>query len=419
MNMKETSRLEFKESVSNTFLKTVSAYANYNGGVILFGVSDEGEEVGLTNPQKSCLDIENKINDSISPKPDYRLNVRANKVVTLEVFEGNYKPYLYKAKAYKRNDTSTIELDQIELRRFLLESANMYFEELPCGKDNLSFDILEEQLKKHLSIKRITDDSLRTLGFYDKNHKFNNAAALLSDDNDFYGVDIAKFGKNINEIYERVSITNVSLITQFEGAVLVYCKYYKYELIEGFERKTVHRVPEEAFREALANALIHRNWDIRANVKISMYDDKIVIDSPGGLPNGLTKEDYLLGTVSAIRNPIIANIFFRLGYIEKFGTGIMRIKNAYAKYLPKPEFVINEESVRVVLPVCTNDEKLTPDEREIIELLKIQGELTSTEIATITGKSKSSVLRNLKSLMEKNFVVSVGVSRATRYRAAL
>ena len=109
--MRETRILEFKETVTNTFLKTVSAFSNYDGGEILFGVDDDGNIKGLSNAKQACLDIENKINDSISPQPNYTLEIQNNEqTIKLSVKSGLQKPYLYKSKAYKRNDTSTILL---------------------------------------------------------------------------------------------------------------------------------------------------------------------------------------------------------------------------------------------------------------------------------------------------------------------
>ena len=95
------------------------------------------------------------------------------------------------------------------------------------------------------------------------------------------------------------------------------------------------KVPEKAFREAIANALIHRMWDIPASIKVSMYADRIEISSPGGLPAGISEEEYMNGQISILRNPIIGNVFFRLKYIEKFGTGIMRINHAYEERTDK------------------------------------------------------------------------------------
>ncbi len=118
---------------TNTFLKTVSAFSNYDGGEIFFGIDDDGNIKGLPDVKQACLDIENKVNDSITPQPDYTLELQNNdRTVKLTVKSGYQKPYLYKPKAYKRNDTATIEVDALELSRLILEGKNIRFEELPC-----------------------------------------------------------------------------------------------------------------------------------------------------------------------------------------------------------------------------------------------------------------------------------------------
>ena len=127
--MRETRILEFKETITNIFLKTVSAFSNYNGGMILFGVDDDGNVKGLPDVKQACLDIENKINDSISPQPNYMLELQNNdQTIKLTVKSGLQKPYLYKSKAYKRNDTATIEVDTLEFSRLVFEGKNISFE---------------------------------------------------------------------------------------------------------------------------------------------------------------------------------------------------------------------------------------------------------------------------------------------------
>ena len=114
--MRESRTLEYKKSITNTFLKTVSAYANYGTGKIMFGIEDNGHIVEIENVEEACLDIENRINDSISPKSDFSLEVnRRTGVITLTVKEGLHKPYFYKSKAYKRNNSATVEVDTLEL----------------------------------------------------------------------------------------------------------------------------------------------------------------------------------------------------------------------------------------------------------------------------------------------------------------
>ncbi|MDO4484892.1 MAG: ATP-binding protein [Clostridia bacterium] len=414
--MKENKWLEYKQDITNSFLKTVSAFANFGSGTILFGVTDDGENTGMQNPTQACLDIENKINDSISPKPDFTLNIiERTGVVALTVSKGEYTPYLYKGKAYRRSDTADIEVDRIELNRLVLSGQHQYFEKMPCEEKNLSFNYLQQVMAEKLGIAALSEDVLRTLGFMTDDRQYNKAAALFADKNNFYGVDLARFGSNINEIMDRETISHVSVLLQFQEAVKLFKKYYQYETIHGIERKTVELVPENAFREALANALVHRTWDVDAHIRVAMYSDRIELTSPGGLPSGLTEQEYLNGYISNLRNPVIGNVFFRLKLIEMFGTGIRRIKDAYSSAMQKPSFVIGEQSITVILPVISQAAKLTPEEKQLLDSLSGGMLLSSSEISRLTGFSRDKVIRIIKRLTEKNYVSVYGNGRGTKY----
>ena len=414
--MRETRTVEFKSEVTNTFLKTVSAFSNFGTGKILFGVSDDGLVLGIDNPDQKCLDIENKINDSILPKPDYSISInRSNSVITLEVYEGRYKPYLYKGKAYRRSDTASIEVDQIELKRLTLEGNNLYFESLANDNKDMTFDELEKSLIEKLGIKEVNDDTLRTLGLYTKNGQLNNAASLLSDKNSFAGIDVARFGNSIDEILDRESFVHISVIAQYDKALTMYRRYYQYEQIKGADRVLIENVPEKAFREAVANALVHRTWDVNANIRISMFADKIEISSPGGLPSGISEDEYLHGNISILRNPVLGNIFFRLHYIEMFGTGIKRIVDAYKDCPTKPLFEIKDNSITVTLPVLSATISVTSDENKILELLNGEMRYSSSEIAEKLNWSKDKAVRNLNALVEAGYVVKNGTGRGTKY----
>lgn len=233
-----------------------------------------------------------------------------------------------------------------------------------------------------MGIEQLTKDILKTLELYSDQNGFNNAAALLADNNHFKGIDIIRFGDSIDEIMER---------------------------------KSVDKIPEKAFREAVANALVHRMWDIPASIKISMYPDKIEISSPGGLPAGLSEDEYLNGQISLLRNPIIGNVFFRLKYIEKFGTGIMRINYAYKNILVKPEYRIFSNSIRIILPVIKSDYKLNEAEKRLINILTDSGSMTRNEVEKAAEMEKSKTIRILNGLIDKNIIQKKGMGRATKY----
>lgn len=233
-----------------------------------------------------------------------------------------------------------------------------------------------------MGIEQLTKDILKTLELYSDQNGFNNAAALLADNNHFKGIDIIRFGDSIDEIMER---------------------------------KSVDKIPEKAFREAVANALVHRMWDIPVSIKISMYSDKIEISSPGGLPAGLSEDEYLNGQISLLRNPVIGNVFFRLKYIEKFGTGIMRINYAYKNILVKPEYRIFSNSIRIILPVIKSDYKLNEAEKRLINILTDSGSMTRNEVEKAAEMEKSKTIRILNGLIDKNIIQKKGMGRATKY----
>lgn len=412
--MKEEKFLEFKADLNNSFLKTVSAYSNIGRGVIKFGISDNGEVIGINNIKNFCLNLENKINDSINPKPDYIISPNFyNNTVELIVEEGKYKPYLYKGKAYKRNDTSTIEMDQLELRRLIIESNNLSFEDLENSQD-YTFNILAKKLKETLNIE-LSNAVLKTLGLINTNEKYTNAAAIIADENSFAGIDIIKFGNNINIIQERKTLDHISILKQYDEAFLMFEKYYMYEVIDGQERKQIELIPKDAYREAVANAIIHRIYDDNINIKIAMQEEQVVITSPGGLPYGIKKEEYLEGRLSKLRNPVIANVFFRLKYIEKFGTGILRIKELYKNSTFKPEFIINDNSITIILPTLNKKENVTIDEKSILAVLKNNMLLSSGDITKITNFSKSKTIRLLNSLIKKKIIKVSGDGKNTKY----
>ena len=414
--MKESRFLEFKKEITNSFLKTVSAFANFGDGTILFGVDDRGNPIGFSEADSLRLDIENRINDSIKPKPEYSISVNPkNNVITLSVSEGKYKPYFYKGKAYRRSDTATIEVDQAELRRLTLEGENLYFEELPCGKKNLSFDYFEAKIIEKLGIKALNDDILRTFGFINDDKKFNNAGELFSDKNSFGGIDIARFGSSISEIFDRETISGVSILKQYDDALAAFRRYYQYEKIQGAERETISRIPEEAFREAVANALVHRTWDVNSHIRVAMFSDRIEIYSPGGLPKGITEEEYLNGSISNLRNPIIGNVFFRLHYIEMFGTGIRRIKELYAEAFKKPDFSITDNSISVILPCFDRITGISEDGRKILAILEEGRILSAKELSEKLEWSKDKTIRILNVLLKEGYVRKDGGGRSTKY----
>ena len=377
----ENKNLEFKEKISKSYLKTVSAYSNYGGGKIIFGIDDNGKVIGLEKITDVKLNIENTINDSIKPKPDYTLEIEkieGKDCIVLSIRRGNFPPYYYNGKPYKRNDTSTVEVDRVELNRLVLQGSNLDYEEVEIENTDLKFKFLEKKLKEIIEIKELNLDILKTLNLY-KNKK--------------------------------------SILEQYFETISIFEKYYEYEEIIGFKRIKKEKISKEAFREALANAIVHRIWDINSNIKIVMSNDKIEIISPGSLPQGISENEYMKGYISILRNPIISNIFYRLRIIEKFGTGVMRIKYEYRESFTKPIFEIDENSIRVTLPTIeTTPSSLVNGEIKVFEILKKYDKLSRKEIEELCNFNKSKTIRSINSLINKSIIKQVGKGRSTKYQ---
>ena len=201
----------------------------------------------------------------------------------------------------------------------------------------------------------------------------------------------------------------------YEKALEVFKDYYQYEEKKGANRRKVEKVPEAAFREAIANALIHRLWDVESQIKVSMFDDRIEMISPGGLPSGITEEEYLSGKLPVLRNRNLANVFYRLGFVEIFGTGITCIKQLYEESLKQPDFEVSENAIKVVLPVFEENLNLTEDERTIYKILSKTMLKSMSEIAPYVAFGKSKTAQLLKEMEKKGVVKIKGRGRGTKY----
>lgn len=411
----ENRYIEYKADVSKSYLKTVVAFSNYHDGLIIFGITDDLKVKGIEDLEKTKLRIENEINDNIKPNVNYFIEAnRLNNTITLIVKKGKFTPYYYKNKSYKRNDTSTIEIDKNEEKELILEGMNLNYEDIDSLNQNLTFDELNKELTNKLNINNINNDIYKTLSLINHNNKYNIASYLLSDSNNFNEIDLVIYGKNINEIKYRERFSSLSLITLFKKILEIFDNNYKVEVIKKENRIVEYKIPFIAFREALANSLIHRNYNSSLFNKIEMYEDKIIIVSIGGLLNNLTKQDFINGRISSLRNPIIASIFHRLGYSELLATGIKKINDSYSSSYIKNEYDITSSSVTYILPTL-NSITLSNNELLILNSLISLKEYKRKEIEELTSLSKDIIIRCLNNLIKNGIIIKTGVNKEIRY----
>ena len=350
---------EFKESYLRTILKTVSAFANNHDGRIVIGISDDGKIIGVNNSKEQRINIENAINDNIRPRPYYEIRVLSEmnkEVLIFDIYKGSNTPYTYNNKAYERLDSSTVEVDRDKYEELVLSGKNISYEELPYYGSNLAFSLLEKLLTDNLDIHVFDLDILKSLGLY-KHGKYTIAAGLLADANNFdrIGLDVIRYSdESMQFIDDRMNLCNVSILKHIEICMTFFERYIKQkDIIRDEKRISFLEVPKTAFREAIINAIIHRDYHREANNRVEFFPNRIEILSVGGLPLGTSEEEYIKGSYSNVRNRLLADVFYRIGYIEKMGTGIRRIKQSYAKYSAEPKFEVMHHSIRVILPMLS------------------------------------------------------------------
>lgn len=371
----ESEKIEFKENAkTNTYIKTVVAFANGNGGKIVFGVKDNKEIVGVENEFEVMDGIINAISDNCYPMivPDISLHTLENKTVILvEIEGGKKKPYYLKSKGmqkgtYIRSGATTriIEEDYV-LKELVLEGENKYFDQQVCHGESVSDEEIEkfcewlEKLARKNSendteIRKITRNTLLSWKVLEeKNGRIfpTNAYILLS-------------GKKNWEVSRKIQCgvfkgeTRSIFVDkkEFEGSIIMQLeKAYQYVLekinlasdIVGIYRVDKYEIPPKSIREVIANAVIHRSYLEPNDIQVALYDNRLEITSPGMLLSGVNvkrmKEGY-----SKLRNRAIASVFAYVNIIEKWGSGIPRIMNEIREYgLQEPEFIIFENDFRV------------------------------------------------------------------------
>lgn len=417
---RENRTLEYKADLTKTYLKTVSAHANYGTGKIKFGITDDGKCIGVDNPVETVLALENQINDNIIPNPSFQFSIGMDNVITLEVQRGHNTPYCYHNKAYKRNDSSTTEVDSIEFKNLVLRGTNQTFTEIPWTNPNpdqdLTFQSFEKHFRDRFGIDPEYPQTMITLEVYSKEEGYTNCGAMLSDQCPFPGIDIVIYNDSHRLIKNRIRLEKMSVLEMIDRTMDLFPQQYFYEAVRGIQRETVELIPLLAFREVLINAIVYREWQINSSIRIEMDPHSVTVLSPGGLPDGITEADYLSNQhLSILRNKTLALVFLKLGYIENLGSGIPFVLDQYRQSVKKPEFIVKENSIGITLPALQQQPDLSGDEMKLYQLIKMYQPVSSTELLNVSGLSRSKQLALLNTLTEKKHIEKTGNGRSTKY----
>lgn len=426
----ETQNTEFKENWRDEYLRVICAFANSEGGKLILGVNDEGIAVGIKGSKKLLEDIPNKIRNRLGIIPSVNIEGRKGKSIVIVNIAPSSVPISYDGRYYLRSGSNTFELRGNELTRFLISKVGMGWDEIVeenATVDDIDFDTVEKF--KTLAKERLPSVELESepakilekLNLIEKG-KLKKAAILLfgKDPRRFYLQAYLKIGRFKTEV-DIIGSDDIegNLFQQVEKAIEVLKKkYLKAEFkIEGLYRKEILEYPEEALREAIINALIHRDYVGSAHTQMKIYDDKIWLWNEGGLPAGISVEDLKKSHGSKPRNKILADVFFKASLIETWGRGTIKIVDSCRKAgLPEPEFKEEQGgfSVYFYKDIYTEENlrKMGLNERPIKAVLyvKEKGKITNKEYQEIAKISKPTATRELSALVDMNILVQQGIT---------
>ncbi|MBQ7702496.1 MAG: putative DNA binding domain-containing protein [Candidatus Methanomethylophilaceae archaeon] len=413
--MKEDSRTEFKEEVSDRIARAAIAFSNSEGGTIYVGIDDEGNIVGVKDADSTSIRCAQLLNDNV--RPDITMTSRLNRidlfgkdVVRIDVSEGPNKPYYLREKGlraegvYVRRGIVNIPVSEEMLRVMLQTPRSRRYETILSLNQDLTFDFTRSVFMKYgfeLGIEQ-----MRALHIMDGD-MYTNLGFMLSDQFDM-PVKAAMFQDDYKDTFlDRAEFTG-SVLEQFDGVMRFISGHNtKKSVIDDVERKDTTAYPIVAVREAVLNALIHRDYTMQGTILISIYPDRLTISSPGGLNETYSIEDLKTG-ISSTRNPKLANVFYRLGYVEAYGTGIPRIMKLY-RNKEQPTFKVSDALFFVTLP------SMLSEKDGLESLLSSSDFITRSDLESL-GYSRASAINEINALEEQGRIEKVGGGRSTRYR---
>ncbi len=445
MSEKENQSIELKSSWTEECLKTICAFANSSGGKLYIGVNDNGKVIGVKETKKLLEDIPNKIKSKLLITPFVNVEKEEGKdVLIIEILPSTF-PVFYEGKIFVRSGSTTQELTGLELSAFLLEKTGQTWDKLPS--DTTEDDLDMETIKMFISlaehrlplIKDIKshDELLKKLNLYTKEGKLTRGAVLLFGKNPqfYFPSAYTKVGrfKTPTDILDTV-IVEGNLLQQLYGTIEAIKKHISVRFdtsvkdfsLEGFARRDIWEYPLDAIREAVINALIHRDYNGTAPIQIKIFNDKIEFWNLGKLLPPLKIEDLRKSHQANHRNPQIAMIFYYAGLIESWGSGTIKMINLCRENsLPDPDFMNYEEGIGAFSVIFykniyteENLRKMGLNERQIkaIKFIKENKSITLSSFrALIPEVSEKTLYRDLKDLVDRGILKEIGEKKGRKY----
>lgn len=453
--------LEFKREYVEEIRKTLIAFANTDGGILYIGVEDDGSVCGVADPDGVMLRVTNMVRDAI--KPDMTLFVECRleeqdgqAIVAVHVQRGTERPYYLAGKGIRpegvfvRQGASSVPASETAILRMIRETSHDCYEAARALNQQLTFDCAAAYFAKRGMEFGVAQQ--RTLGLMGEDGTYTNLGVLLSDQCS-HGIKLAVFEGSEKTVFKDRKELTGPLFEQMEEAYEYIDRYNRTRSeFYGLERVDMRDYPEEAVRETLLNAVVHRDYSLSAPILISIFDDRVEVVNVGGLQSGISYGDIMLG-VSAPRNKKLANVFYRLRLIEAYGTGLMKIQTSYREYAAKPTVQVSENAFKVTLPntnfrdpvqmsyLHQDDDlrggygagrmirdmkreyrpsgreiELTQREKDVLRLFEHTDYIVRKDIEDALGVSQATAILTLREMTNKGLLLRDGGGKNLRYR---
>lgn len=431
----ESENIEFKAQFTPEIYKEVIAFANTDGGIIYVGIDDSGNAIGLTNVDEEYTKITNGIRDAIMPDVTMfvKFRIQENHVVSITVSEGSTKPYYLKAKGlkpsgvYVRQGASSVPASSDQIRNMIKVSDGDVFEEMRSLEQDLTFHYAVLAFQKYHV--EFGPEKYLNLGLTQHGDGlYTNLAFLLSDQCP-YTIKVAVFEDEAKTLFRDAQEFKGSILEQMNAA-FSYLKLNNKTAarFEDLERIELSDYPEEALREALLNALIHRSYSFSGSIIINITDQETEFISMGGLLPDLSLEDIRSG-ISQPRNRKLAEVFHRLRLIESYGTGIRKIFYFYKECTMQPRIEVTQNTFKLVLPnmnyfqamqkVEERDAAITPQMQKVLNYITRNGKATDNELCELLNVKKTRIYNITKDMISRGLIMSTGRGKNKYYSKKL
>ena len=437
----ENKTTEFKREYVEDIKNTIIAFANCDGGTLYIGVDDDGTVYGVDDVDGTMLRVTNAVRDAVRPDitmfVEFRSDVMDEKpVVCVSVQRGTARPYYLHGKGirpegvYVRQGASTVPATDAAILHMIKDTGGDSYEAARSLNQQLTFNKAADFFQKRKV--EFGRTQMRTLHLIGEDDMYTNLAFLLSEQCT-HMIKLAVFEGSKKSVFKDRRELSGSLLEQLEEAFDYIDRYNRTRAeFSGLDRLDMRDYPTEAIREALLNAIVHRDYSFSGAALISIFEDRMEFVTIGGLVKGITLDDIKLG-VSVLRNEYLANTFYRLRLIEAYGTGILKINECYDDYAVKPIIETTSNAFKITLP-NTNfhvEEQKAPnsfktggstsvtkkEERmnAVLELCRDKGSVIRSDIEIALGVSQSTAILLLRELTDDGVLIKKGKTKNLRY----